>query len=165
MGKFIPVDPDRLAELVKAAGERDAFAQEVARLEAELTNLKSTADRFEVENSILIREINRLLVEVDSLMINPTSRLLRAEREENDRLKAEVEDWRNSNRVKAVRIEAQILDRLVELKKENSRLLDAGDALAYAARHQMAYETELEGWRAAKSPTPSNNDNPTPRPL
>jgi len=73
---------------------------------------------------------------------------------ENETLKAEVEDWRNSNRVKAVRIEAQILDRLVELKKKNSRLLDAGDALAYAARHQMAYETELENWRAAKSPTP-----------
>jgi hypothetical protein len=84
---------------------------------------------------------------------------------ENETLKAEVEDWRNSNRVKAVRIEAQILDRIVELKKENSRLLDAGDALAYAARHQMAYETELEGWRAAKSPTPFPNDNPTPQPL
>ena len=33
----------------------------------------------------------RLKAEVDSLMTNPTSRLLRAEREENARLKAEVE--------------------------------------------------------------------------
>jgi len=114
MGKFIPVDPDRWAELVKAAGERDALVGEVARLKAELTDLKFTADRF----------------------------------------KAEVERWESENKLKAVRIEAQILDRLVELKKENSRLLDAGDALAYAARHQMAYETKLEGWRAAKSPTP-----------
>lgn len=56
------------------------------------------------------------------------------------------------NRMKAVRVEAQILDRIVELKKENNRLLTAGDALAYAARHQMAYEAELEAWRAAKDP-------------
>lgn len=73
---------------------------------------------------------------------------------ENEILKAEVEDWRKANRFKAVRIEAQILARLGDAVAENSRLLAAGDALAYAARHQMAYETELENWRAAKSPTP-----------
>jgi sensor domain CHASE-containing protein len=42
-----------------------------------VTDLKSMADRFKAE--------------VESLMTNPTSRLLRAEREENARLKAEVE--------------------------------------------------------------------------
>lgn len=49
MGRFIPVDPDRWAELVKAAGERDALVVEVRRLDAEVTDLKSTADRFKAE--------------------------------------------------------------------------------------------------------------------
>jgi 3-methyladenine DNA glycosylase Tag len=125
MGKFIPVDLDRWAELVKAAGERDALVVEVARL------------------------------------------------------KAEVEDWRNSNRVKAVRIEAQILDRLVELKAENARfcllfanserevarlkaeverLTKAGDAMAKewvkCEGIYHANEDFIEAWNAAKSPTP-----------
>jgi diphthamide biosynthesis methyltransferase len=69
-------------------------------------------------------------------------------------LEARIEEMALLNRMKAVRVEAQILDRIVELKKENNRLIAAGDALAYAARHQMAYEAELEGWRAAKDPTP-----------
>ena len=69
----------------------NASQAECRRLKAELTDLKSTADRFEVENSILMKETYRLMVEVKSLMTNPTSRLLRAEREENARLKAEVE--------------------------------------------------------------------------
>jgi len=81
MGKFIPVDPDRWAELVKAAGERDALVQDNARLRSELTDLKYASDGF----------------------------------------KAEVERWESENKLKAVRIKAQILDRLVELKKENSR--------------------------------------------
>ena len=69
-------------------------------------------------------------------------------------LEARIAEMALLNRMKAVRVEAQILDRLVELKKENNRLLAAGDALAYAARHQMAYEAELEGWRAAKDHRP-----------
>jgi hypothetical protein len=89
MGKFIPVDPDRWAELVKAAGERDALIVEVSHL---------------TEENLLVRE-------------------------ESDRhyglfikANAEVEEWKKDNRFKAVRIEAQILDRLVELKEENARL-------------------------------------------
>ena len=121
MGKFIPVDPDRWVELVKAAGERDALIVEVSHLTEENLLVREESDRH-----------YGLFVKAN----------------------AEVEDWKMSNRTKAVRIEAQILDRLVELKAENSRLLAAGDALAYASRHQMAYETELENWRAAKSPTP-----------
>jgi chromosome segregation ATPase len=63
----------------------NASQAECRRLKAELTDLKFTADRFEVENSILMKETARLLAEVDSLMTNPTSRLLRTEREENAR--------------------------------------------------------------------------------
>lgn len=54
------------------ANENQGLENEIARLKTELTDLKSTADRFKAE--------------VDSLMTNPTSRLLRAEREENARL-------------------------------------------------------------------------------
>ena len=64
--------------------------------EAELTDLKSTADQFKIENSILIKEINRLLVGVDSLMTNPTSRLLRTEREDNARLNAQVDSLKRA---------------------------------------------------------------------
>ena len=39
----------------------------------------------------LRQEVARLQAEVESLMTSPTSRLLRAEREENARLKAKVE--------------------------------------------------------------------------
>jgi hypothetical protein len=99
-----------------------------AHLKVELTDLKSTADRFEVENSILMNETARLLAEVDSLMTNPTSRLLRAEREENARLQAEVE-----------------------------RLTKAGDAMEVLIVEELAfYEDdgshydEVKAWNAAK---------------
>jgi hypothetical protein len=188
MGKFIPVDPDRWAELVKAAGERDALIVEVSHL---------------TEENLLVRE-------------------------ESDRhyglfikANAEVERWESENKLKAVRIEAQILDRLVELKAENARLKAEVERLRIAGseseprfvllsdyRHlkaeverlqsihsidsigieQLKAEVErltkagdaicksfdefgqvdattLKGWKAAKSPTPLPNDNPTPRPL
>ena len=41
--------------------------QAMANLEAELTDLKSTTDRFEVENSILMKETARLYTEVERL--------------------------------------------------------------------------------------------------
>jgi hypothetical protein len=44
MGKFIPVDPDRWAELVKAAGERDALVVEVRRLDAEVARLTKAGE-------------------------------------------------------------------------------------------------------------------------
>jgi hypothetical protein len=44
MGRFIPVDPDKWAELVKAAGERDALVVEVARLKAEVERLTERND-------------------------------------------------------------------------------------------------------------------------
>ena len=99
--------------------------QAMANLEAELTDLKSTADRFEVENSILMKETARLMaevehltsenllvreeadrycrlwqkaqVEVESLMTSPTSCLLRAERDENPLLKAELDRVTSQN--------------------------------------------------------------------
>jgi len=56
---------------------RDELRQEIARLKAEVTDLKSASDGFKAE--------------VEALMTSPTSRLLRSERDENARLKAEVD--------------------------------------------------------------------------
>jgi hypothetical protein len=70
MGKFIPVDPDRWAELVKAAGERDALVVEVRRLDAEvarLTDFKAKADQSEVENARLKAEVERLTKAGDAI--------------------------------------------------------------------------------------------------
>jgi len=99
-----------------------------ARLKAEVTDLKFKTVLFEVENSILMKEIERLKAEVESLMTNPTSRLLRVEREENARLKAEVE-----------------------------RLTKAGDAMEVLIVEELAfYEDvgsqydEVKAWNAAK---------------
>jgi predicted RNase H-like nuclease (RuvC/YqgF family) len=65
------------ADLEKSDGVVWTLAVENTHLKAEVTDLKSMADRFKAE--------------VESLMTNPTSRLLRAEREDYARLKAEVE--------------------------------------------------------------------------
>jgi len=111
---------DFATNIIRLGNECRDHALEVKRLKDELTDLKSTADQFKIENSILIKEINRLLVEVDSLTTNPTSRLLRAEREENARLKAEVE-----------------------------RLTKAGDEMALNLTH-IGWNICVEAWNAAK---------------
>jgi hypothetical protein len=70
---------------------------------------------------------------------------------ENARLKAEVTDLKfTADRFKA----------------EVERLTKAGDAIckSFDEFGQVDAMT-LKGWRAAKSPTPLPNDNPTPRPL
>jgi chromosome segregation ATPase len=117
--KAIPVEAkliDRIAELKaevefwksastdngiacnQRANENQGLENEIARLKTELTNLKSTADRFKAE--------------VESLMTNPTSRLLRAERDENARLKAEVERL-----TKAIMDSVEMRQRLREIEE------------------------------------------------
>jgi predicted RNase H-like nuclease (RuvC/YqgF family) len=118
--KYVPVEVNKWAEMVQAmtrVKELEADLEksdgvvwtltiENTHLKAELTDLKSTADRFKAE--------------VESLMTNPTSRLLRAEREENARLKAEVE-----------------------------RLTKAGDEMALNLTH-IGWNICVEAWNAAK---------------
>jgi chromosome segregation ATPase len=79
------------------ANELMALKAENARLLSELANLKAKADQFESENLLVREEADRYCrlwqkaqVEVESLMTSPTSRLLRAEREKNARLKADL---------------------------------------------------------------------------
>jgi uncharacterized small protein (DUF1192 family) len=58
--------------------------EEYARLQALTAEMDKTINASQAE-------CRRLKAELDSLMTNPTSRLLRAERDEVTRLKAEVE--------------------------------------------------------------------------
>ena len=167
MSKYIPVDPDKWAEMVQALAEvkslkaevesKDRIIQdfatniirlgnecrdhalEVKRLKAELTDLKSTADRFEVENSILMKETKRLKDEVDSLMTNPTSRLLRAEREENARLKAEVERLTSD-----IQMEKENEDRLVrEWQRANNEVYGLQRQVAALIDDQTRLKAEV----------------------
>ena len=175
MSKYIPVDPDKWAEMVQALAEvkslkaevesKDRIIQdfatniirlgnecrdhalEVKRLKAELTDLKSTADRFEVENSILMKETKRLKDEVDSLMTNPTSRLLRAEREENARLKAEVERLTSD-----IQMEKENEDRLVrEWQKANNEVYGLQRQVAALIDDQTRLKAEVEFWKSAST--------------
>jgi phage terminase large subunit-like protein len=134
-----------------------------ARLKAELTDLKSTTDRFKAE--------------VESLMTNPTSRLLRAEREENARLKAEVE--RLTERLGGVRLivteemydelntkyleqqhelqnialtARQILDEKIDLKEQVERLTKA---VMHSPAAQLKLK-ELEGKTTFDEINPDN---------
>ena len=109
-----------------------------AHLKAELTDLKSTADRFKTE--------------VDSLMTNPTSRLLRTEREDNARLKAEVkrltkhDDDTCRHYIMRLLLESQntFLNDRVE------RLTKAGDNLVYVVSEHPVSEPFVKAWFAAK---------------
>jgi chromosome segregation ATPase len=175
--------------------------------EAELTDLKSTADRFEVENSILMKETARLMadvehltsenllvreeadrycrlwqkaqVEVESLMTSPTSRLLRAERDENARLKERHDfykskwDEKNNQLVTTICIEQENarlkaeVERLektedylqntlnqyalddMRLQAEVERLRKAGDDMAKNLTH-IGWNICVDAWNAAK---------------
>jgi len=97
-----------------------------ARLKAEverLTELNATLSlRYDATKSMLdgcAKEIEEMEAEVESLMTNPTSRLLRAEREENARLKEEVEHLTSENLL--VREEADRYCRLWQEAKEGKQ--------------------------------------------
>jgi hypothetical protein len=98
----------------------------------------------------------RLQAEVESLMTNPTSRLLRAERDENARLKAEVE--RLTTEVSYDnRVQLHIDKLATEFTQEQvERLTKAGDALAdkvnyhYAEMGTWGSHPIVQSWREAK---------------
>ena len=116
------------ADLEKSDGVVWTLAVENTHLKAEVTDLKSMADRFKAE--------------VESLMTNPTSRLLRAEREENARLKAEVERLTKGHSTDFVRAEMyrHLLDENAKLKEEVMRMRNddykEGDILQKCCEHQ-----------------------------
>ena len=161
--------------------------------EAELTDLKSTADRFKAEvehltsENLLVREEadrycrlwQKAQVEVESLMTSPTSRLLRAERDENARLKERHDfykskwDEKNNQLVTTICIEQENtrlkaeVERLektedylqntlnqyalddMRLQAEVERLRKAGDDMAKNLTH-IGWNICVDAWNAAK---------------
>ena len=67
MGKFIPVDPDRWAELVKAAGERDALIVENASLKAEVERLTALIESNLNSSKVMMGKADAVLHERDNL--------------------------------------------------------------------------------------------------
>ena len=72
-------------------------------------------------------------------------------------LEEKVAEMAKRERMKAIPVEAQLLDSIARLKAEVERLRKAGDAMAYI----MAYENDSEfdgfvdSWNAAKEGKPS----------
>jgi predicted nuclease with TOPRIM domain len=148
--------------------------QAMANLEAELTDLKSTTDRFEVENSILMKETARLQAEVEHL--TSENKLVREESDrhyqlwvdsqaalnssdhavwtlavENTRLKAEVERLKEGNECldkmheKEMARSAYLLEEFNRLKAENERLRKAGDDMASSIQFNEEMEKDYDG--------------------
>jgi len=78
---------------------------------------------------------------------------------ENARLKSEVERLQSEQRLKAIPVEAKLIDRLAELKAEVDRLTKAGDAMLNALQCSGCSECEgmydchdeaINEWNAAK---------------
>jgi phage host-nuclease inhibitor protein Gam len=74
-------------------------------------------------------------------------------------LNAEIERLREEQKIKAIPVEAKIIDRLAELKAEVSRLKsknnllrEAGDDLWYCIRHndKLGMQEAIEEWKDAR---------------
>jgi uncharacterized small protein (DUF1192 family) len=74
-------------------------------------------------------------------------------------LNAEIERLREEQKIKAIPVEAKIMDRLAELKAEVSRLKsknnllrEAGDDLWYCIRHndKLGMQEAIEEWKDAR---------------
>ena len=80
-------------------------------------------------------------------------------------LERRIEQMARANRLKAIPVEAQLIDRIAELKKENARLKAEverlyrnGDLMLKFAAANMtypAYATMAKDWNAAKEGKPS----------
>ena len=87
---------ERAAELRRLHQERVHDLNHIGGLQEENQSLAGQVRQFEEHRDTAAQIIKRLEAEVEALMTNPTSRLLRAERDENARLKAEVERLRKA---------------------------------------------------------------------
>lgn len=81
---------EKAAELRRLHRERVHDLNQIGGLQEENQSLAGQVRQFEEHRDTAAQIIKRLEAEVEALMTTPCSRLLRAEREENERLKAEV---------------------------------------------------------------------------
>ena len=75
-------------------------------------------------------------------------------------LEARIAEMARANRLKAIPVEAKLIDRIAELKAENERLRKAGDELAWAfsfavSRHDGEPSGLVKAWHAAKEGKPT----------
>ena len=77
-------------------------------------------------------------------------------------LEARVAEMAREQRLKAIPVEAQLIDRIAELKAENERLRKAGDEMVNRIRwferpfKSVAKCPEIEAWNAAKEGKPQS---------
>jgi len=165
VAKFIPVEPEKWAEMVKAMAENARLKAEVERLQsihsidsigieqlkAEVERLQSDIQMEKENEDRLVREWQKANNEVYGLQ-----RQVAALIDDQTRLKADVERLQGEQRLKGIPVEARLIDRLAELKAEVERLTKAGDAMAKRTEFfQKRWDAdelcqEVEAWQAAK---------------
>lgn len=135
----------------------------------EYEKLKADFHQAHDERADYAKDVSKLKAEVEALMTTPCSRLLRAEREEVTRLKAEVERLTNENGNNSVmkedrsRFEYEPIWYLkcMSARAEVERLRKAGDAmteviwLSGCVSGMEIKERTVKAWQAAKEGKPS----------
>jgi len=176
MSKYIPVDPEKWGEMVKAQSDLVRYKEICDELDAECTRLKAEVERltavFVPENLILRAEVERLTAFTTRTIIPNEELQAQVERvgaenahlhkgiyslslnvaqlkDEVERLKAEVE------RLTAVFVPENLI-----LRAEVERLTKAGDAMASSIQfnEEMAQDyngptivhQSVQRWNAAK---------------
>ena len=178
MSRYIPVDPEKWCEMVKAVSEVELLKTKVERLTK--AHSDALADFWAIHNGYfdLKAEVERLRLQVGTDAIDREHGMCCDSSAENARLKAEVERLRASSFVTAVPVEEyeklkaerdaakrcwdsmkEEWDKLVD---ENIRLRKAGDAMAeeiigcYRGEGYDPADSEtLPMWNAAKEGKPS----------
>jgi DNA repair ATPase RecN len=162
-----PLNPKRFKSvslepsMMKRIGELNT---ENARLKAEVERLTwaSQGSVKYVDHTMALarqstehsKEMERLKAEVERLQSFASRTII-----PNEHLQAEVDRLREEQRIKAVPVEAKIMDRLAELKAQVSGLQskcnllrEAGDDLWYCIRHndKLGMQEAIEEWKDAR---------------
>lgn len=136
MSRFIPVEPEKWAEMVKAWSENADLKAEVERL----TWASQGSVKYVDHTMALTRQSMEHHKEIASL-------------------KSEVERLTSEQQIKAIPVEAKIMDRLAELKAQVSGLQskcnllrEAGDDLWYCIRHndKLGMQEAIDEWKEAR---------------
>jgi chromosome segregation ATPase len=152
-----PLNPKRFKSLslepsmMKWIGELNT---ENARLKAEIERLIEREQQMDAHFEEDTQRINDLEAEIERLRSFASRTII-----PNEQLQAEVDRLKKEQAIKAIPVEAKIIDRLAELKAEVSRLKsknnllrEAGDDLWYCIRHndKLGMQEAIEEWKDAR---------------
>jgi alanyl-tRNA synthetase len=127
-------------------GQVGLIRTEFMRKDAVIESLNAQVEAIGDIANVVSAENARIKAEMDTFMTTPTSRLLRAERKEVARLKAENERLRSASFVTAVPSEEY-----EKVKAEVERLRKAGDVMALGIEGDYNYPMPcVQAWNAAK---------------